>query len=131
MASIGMIASQSQALGRQLNDALTTQGIKFAELKVAGLEAVGVRYAGYKWVFPRQPGAQVETYDLGADPGEQRDVGGSDLRERGEALAAQYATLVSSATTALASAPGVPAAPPAPPLDERTVQKLRALGYVQ
>jgi len=103
----------------------------FAELKVAGLEAVGVRYAGYKWVFPRQPGAQVETYDLGADPGEQRDVGGSDLRERGEALAAQYATLVSSATTALASAPGVPAAPPAPPLDERTVQKLRALGYVQ
>src|SRR5205823_3085164 len=71
----------------------------FAELKVAGLEAVGVRYAGYKWVFPRQPGAQVETYDLGADPGEQRDVEAfpgrrlpQSIVERDEAAAGYWCT---------------------------------------
>ena len=90
---------------------------------------LGARAGGLKWIFPEVPGRQPEVYDLRTDPGEHRNIATAELLARGEALIAQYRSTSTAARDRLAGKAGPVPSPPV--LDERTMEKLRALGYIQ
>jgi len=90
---------------------------------------LGARAGGLKWIFPEVPGRQPEVYDLRTDPGEHRNIATAELLARGEALIAQYRSTSTAARDRLAGKVGPVPSPPV--LDERTMEKLRALGYIQ
>jgi arylsulfatase A-like enzyme len=90
---------------------------------------IGVRTVGLKWIFPQVAGRAPEVYDLRTDPGEHHNIATTELLGEGETLVEQYRAMAAAARTRLAGATGP--APSPPELDERTVDKLRALGYVQ
>ena len=105
--------------------------VAFAELvKKRQPYLKGARAGGLKWIFPELPGRPPEVYDLRNDPGEHHNIASAELIAQGATLVEQYRASVGSVQARLAGRTGGPEATP-PALDERTIEKLRALGYVQ
>jgi arylsulfatase A-like enzyme len=105
--------------------------VAFAELtKKHQPYLMGARAGGFMWIFPEVPGRKPEVYDLRKDPGEHDNVATPPLLAEGERLIEQYRTAGAAAQSRLAQHTGGPETAP-PALDERTVEKLRALGYVE
>jgi arylsulfatase A-like enzyme len=105
--------------------------VAFAELvKKQQPYLEGARAGGLKWIFPRVPGRVPEVYDLRKDPGEHHNIANAELVAQGRALVEQYRASAEGVQTRLAGQGGGPPGL-SPALDERTVEKLRALGYVK
>ena len=103
--------------------------VVFSELRLHDRYVIGVRRAGFKWILPQASSEAPEVYDLDRDPAESHSIGSDELLARGRALVAEYRARASSLTARLADRHGLPESP-GPTLDARTVEKLRALGYV-
>jgi arylsulfatase A-like enzyme len=93
---------------------------------------VAVRAAGFKWIVSDLPEVPMQVYDLKSDPGEQHPLDDARLRNPGDVLHSMYLALGDTTKTLAAQKSGVtePLPTPKPELDERTVEKLRALGYI-
>jgi arylsulfatase A-like enzyme len=92
---------------------------------------VAARTAGFKWIASDLPNVPMQVYDLTTDPGEHAPLDDSRLVAPGDVLQSLYRGL--GDTTKGASHTGDVIAPvptPKPELDERTVEKLRLLGYI-
>jgi arylsulfatase A-like enzyme len=104
----------------------------FAELtkRRKNTRLVAARTAAFKWIFHEPPDVPVQVFDLQADPGERHDIASPELVARGETLLAQYRAELAAAGVRPEGTVEA-ASEAAPVLDERTMEKLRALGYVQ
>jgi len=71
----------------------------------------------------------MQIYDLTTDPGETKPLADPTLAEHGAALESAYRAL-GSTRKAAAPAKAEPEAAKKPGLDEATVEKLKALGYM-
>jgi arylsulfatase A-like enzyme len=110
--------------GRSLLDGTpATDRVIFADVELTGGRRVMARTGDAKWVWDYKDGRVVEAFDLRADPEERRSLDDAAFHARGAPYLADY----------LARADAAPAAPAASdaPADPATVEKLRALGYVQ
>jgi len=90
---------------------------------------VAARSAGFKWIASDEPGVAMQIYDLTTDPGETKPLADPTLAEHGAALESAYRAL-GSTRKAAAPAKAEPEAAKKPGLDEATVEKLKALGYM-
>jgi arylsulfatase A-like enzyme len=90
----------------------------------------GVRAGGRMWILPDVPGRPPEVYDLQADPGEHHNIATDELIAEGRTLVQGYRATAFALEADLAKGSAAAAAAP-PSLDERTVKKLHALGYVE
>jgi arylsulfatase A-like enzyme len=93
---------------------------------------VAARTAGLKWIASDLPNVPTQVYDLSSDPGERTPLDDPRLAAPGEVLQSLYRALgdtTKGASTRAAELSG-PAPTPKPELDDRTVEKLRALGYM-
>ena len=90
---------------------------------------LAVRTSTHKWIFTEGRPRPAQIFDLRADPGEHATLTDPELLAEGEALGRPYQTLL----TAAGEGSGNPerAQPGTSELDSRTVEKLRALGYLQ
>lgn len=113
-------------------------GGSFPETRVLFAEAphwgkfghrVAIRSAGFKWIASERPENGIELYDLTTDPEEKKRLDDPDLLALGRSLEAAYRSIPNTAQTGAAeeSKPGVAKKPE---IDDATVDKLKALGYM-
>jgi len=114
-------------LFRDPREATLAQRALFAELREGG-GSTAVRTHEYKWIIFEAVDRSPEVYDLRADPGEHHNVATPEAVARGRALVAQYRAQATAARAQLVS--GRPAPGGEPVVDPRTLEKLRALGYI-
>ena len=91
---------------------------------------VAARSARFKFIGTDVPGAPLQVYDLTTDPHEKTRLDDPQLAAQGAAFEAAYRATGNTAKSAKAATPLEPAAPKKPELDERTIEKLKQLGYV-
>jgi len=92
---------------------------------------VAVRTAGFKWIVSDEATVPTQIYDLKNDPGERAPLDDARLTAPGDVLKSLYLAL--GDTTKSPSLKGGDIGPvptPKPELDERTVEKLKLLGYI-
>jgi arylsulfatase A-like enzyme len=88
---------------------------------------LAVRRGRHKWIVGKTPWSGDQVYDIAADPDEEHDLGADTaLAAQGKALAAMYDANAQTALDRIEHARAQEAAP-----DPETVQKLRALGYIE
>ncbi|MEW6270168.1 MAG: sulfatase [Thermodesulfobacteriota bacterium] len=97
-----------------------------------GKRRIAARAAGFKWIASEHDPVPGEVYDLSVDPTEKVRVGDPALARVGQRLIDAYRGRdgVRVDHAAAAAAAEDPLANPKPELDERTVEKLKQLGYV-
>jgi arylsulfatase A-like enzyme len=90
---------------------------------------IAARTARFKWVATSDGGTPITIYDLSVDPGEERPIDDVRLATIGEQMIGYYREVDAVGASRLA-AQGDPLEAPKPELDDRTVESLKALGYV-
>lgn len=90
---------------------------------------IAARAARFKWVASVKGDTPITIYDLTEDPGEQSPIEDARLATLGEQLIAYYRDVEAAGASRLAEQKD-PLAPPEPQLDDKTVESLKALGYV-
>jgi len=102
--------------------------VVFADVALSDRRRVMARTRDAKWVWDFKDGSVVEAFDLRADPRERQPVADAAFRERGAPYLADYLNRAPAPPAVPATAPDTP---PDAPTDPATIEKLRALGYVQ
>ena len=90
---------------------------------------VAARTAGFKWIGSDDPAYGVKVYDLTTDPGERAPLDDPDLAAIGRVLEGSYRGIASSAKQGSAEET-TPGTAKKPEIDDATVEKLKALGYM-
>jgi len=100
----------------------------FSETVLAqDVRQLAVRRGEHKWIVGRTPWSGDQVYDIAADPDEDHDLGDDTaLAAQGKSLGAMYDTNAQTTLARIEHAEAQEAAP-----DADTVQKLRALGYIE
>jgi len=89
---------------------------------------VAARTQGFKWIGSDDPQVPMQTFDLTTDPGEKKPLDDPEMASPGTAFEATYRALARAQKQSAADEPGTPAKKPE--LDEATIEKLKALGYM-
>ncbi|MFN8604023.1 MAG: sulfatase [Candidatus Binatia bacterium] len=90
---------------------------------------VAARAAGFKWIGSDDPVYGIKVYDLTTDPGEKKPLDDPELATLGRILEKSYRAIPSTAEEGSAEETK-PGAPRKPEIDDATVDKLKALGYM-
>jgi hypothetical protein len=88
-----------------------------------------MRSAGFKWIASDDPVAGIQLYDLTTDPDEKQPIDDPAMLELGREIEASYRSVKSTAQQGAAEETK-PGAPKKPEIDDATVDKLKALGYM-
>lgn len=89
---------------------------------------VAARNQGFKWIRSDDPQMPAQVFDLLADPLEKQPIEDPAMEAPGIAFEATYRALARAQKDSAKDEPGTPAKKPE--LDEATVEKLKALGYM-
>ncbi|MBM4245244.1 MAG: sulfatase [Deltaproteobacteria bacterium] len=90
---------------------------------------VAARVAGLKWIASGNRSHGVKHFDLTTDPGEQKPLDGPDIEAIGRVFEDAYRSVLAAAHEAPA-AESKPGTAKKPEIDDATVEKLKALGYM-
>ena len=90
---------------------------------------VAARSAGFKWIASDDPAYGIQVFDLTTDPQEKNPLDDPALAAVGRSLEKTYRDIPSTAQTGSAEETR-PGAPRKPEIDDATVDKLKALGYM-
>ncbi|HEY8516041.1 MAG TPA: sulfatase [Candidatus Binatia bacterium] len=95
-----------------------------------GKRRTAARLAGFKWIFQENETVPNEIFDLTVDPGEKAPLDDPQLVRIGQRLLWQYRRSAGVAAAQATAPEADPLADPKPEIDQRTVDKLRELGYL-
>ncbi len=112
-------------------EAFPTSRVLYAEAPKWGPRTghrVAARTQGMKWIRSDDPEVKMQVFDLTTDPEEKRPLEDPALEAPGTAFEATYRALARAQKESAKDEPGTPAKKPE--LDDATVEKLRALGYM-